>query len=158
MAIYTSVWKARALLKLFQKNNSMKLFILSIIFFSFLSSIVIIDSNQNDPLKESIARGSEIYTDFCMQCHLPNGEGVENTFPPLANSDYLIQNRKASIRGIKFGQQGELIVNGKKYNGNMTPMGLEDDEIADVMNYITNSWGNKNNKIVTVEEVSKIKK
>ena len=78
--------------------------------------------------------------------------------PPLAKSDYLIKNREASIRGIKFGQQGELTVNGKKYNSIMAPMGLSDNEVADVMNYITNSWGNKNDKMITKEEVTKIKK
>lgn len=36
-------------------------------------------------------------------------------------------------------------------------MGLSDDEVTDVMNYITNSWGNKNDKIVTEKEVLKIK-
>lgn len=136
----------------------MKTFVIALITLTLLSSASFIETKQEDPLKESVLRGSEIYTDFCMQCHLPNGEGVENTFPPLAKSDYLILNREASIRGIKFGMQGEIIVNGKKYNSNMTPMGLEDDEIADVMNFISNSWGNKNNKIVTEEEVSKIKK
>ena len=136
----------------------MKVFLLSLITLTLLSSNFFKEKNQEDPLKESIVRGSEIYTDFCMQCHLPNGAGVENTFPPLAKSDYLMQNREASIRGIKFGLQGEIIVNGKKYNSVMTPMGLDDDEIADVMNYINNSWGNKNDKIVTEEEVSKIQK
>jgi hypothetical protein len=38
----------------------------------------------------------------------------------------------------------------------MSPLGLEDDEIADVMNYITNSWGNANDKLITESEVSKI--
>ncbi|WP_396603264.1 c-type cytochrome [Algibacter sp. R77976] len=113
---------------------------------------------QTDPLKESITRGSEIYTDFCMNCHLPNGEGIENTFPPLAKSDYLMKNREKSIRGIKYGQSGEIIVNGVTYNSTMVAPGLSDDEVADVMNYITNSWGNKNENIVTEEEVSKIKK
>ncbi|GAA3624798.1 c-type cytochrome [Flavivirga jejuensis] len=138
----------------------MKLIIASLI---ALSPVVIIYINQNrkppiDPLKESIQRGKEIYTDFCVSCHLPNGAGVEKVYPPLANSDYLIKNREASIKGIKYGQKGTIIVNGKTYNGNMVPMGLSDDEVADVMNYITNSWGNKNDKIVTEEEVSKIKK
>ena len=138
----------------------MKLIIVSLI---TLASVVIISINQDnksqtDPLKESIQRGHEIYTDFCMSCHLPNGEGVEKVYPPLASSDYLIKNREASIRGIKYGQKGEIVVNQKTYNGFMAPMGLSDDEVADVMNYITNSWGNKNDKIVTEKEVSKIKK
>ena len=125
---------------------------------SFFNSKTDNYSPQTDPLKESIARGSEIYTNFCMNCHLPNGEGIENTFPPLAKSDYLMKNREKSIRGIKYGQSGEIIVNGVTYNSTMVAPGLSDDEVADVMNYITNSWGNKNENIVTEEEVSKIKK
>ncbi|GAA3615589.1 cytochrome c [Flavivirga amylovorans] len=138
----------------------MKLITVSLI---TLSSVIIFSTNQNnktqtDPLKESIQRGQEIYTDFCVSCHLPNGKGVEKVYPPLANSDYLIKNREASIRGIKYGQKGKIVVNGQTYNGFMAPMGLSDDEVADVMNYITNSWDNKNDEIVTEEEVSKIKK
>lgn len=114
-------------------------------------------SAQNN-LNNSIERGKEIYTDFCINCHMANGEGVANTFPPLAKSDYLMNNREASIKGIKYGQAGEIIVNGITYNSAMATMGLSDDEIADVMNYITNSWGNKNDKMITEEEVSKIEK
>lgn len=114
--------------------------------------------NQETTLEESMQRGSEIYADFCVTCHLEKGEGVEGAFPPLAKSDYLAQNREASIRGIKYGQQGELVVNGQSYNGIMAPMGLEDEEIADVMNYILNSWGNQSDKMVSVEEVGNIQK
>lgn len=134
----------------------MKLF-LFIIFCAVLTIFSSL-SFQQDKLQESIARGQEVYTDFCMNCHLPAGEGVENVYPPLANSDYLMNNREASIKGVKFGQKGEITVNGKVYNGYMAPMGLDDEEIADVMNYVYNSWGNKSDKIVTVEEVSAIKK
>lgn len=118
----------------------------------------VITFSQQDKLQESITRGQEIYTDFCMNCHMANGEGVENTYPPLANSDYLKNNQEASIRGIKYGQKGEIIVNEKTYNGFMAPMGLDDEEIADVMNFINNSWGNSNDKMVTVDEVTAIKK
>lgn len=114
-------------------------------------------SAQNN-ITKSIERGKEIYTDFCVTCHMPNGEGMANVFPPLAKSDYLMANREASIRGIKYGQSGEIKVNGVTYNSAMSMMGLSDDEIADVMNYITNSWGNKNDDMVTEEEVSKITK
>lgn len=111
---------------------------------------------QDKELKESIERGKVIYTDFCITCHLETGEGVEFTFPPLANSDYLMNNREASIKGVKYGQRGELIVNGVTYNNTMMPLGLEDEEIADVMNYVLNSWGNSGAKMVTVEEVNSI--
>ncbi|MDO5971702.1 cytochrome c [Flavivirga aquimarina] len=136
---------------------------MKLIAISLFALLFIFNSNTNlhspqDPLKESIERGNEIYTDFCMSCHLPNGEGVENVYPPLAKSDYLIKKREESIRGIKYGLEGEIVVNGITYNSNMAALGLSDDEVADVMNYITNSWGNKNNKIVTEEEVKNIKK
>ncbi|MCM4169065.1 Cytochrome c6 [Arenibacter antarcticus] len=113
---------------------------------------------QDKELEESIKRGADIYSDFCVTCHLPNGQGVKKTFPPLAKSDYLLQKREESIRGIKFGQQGEIVVNGITYNNTMPTMGLDDGEIADVMNYILNSWGNKSKALVTPEEVSKIVK
>ena len=111
---------------------------------------------QDNDLKSSMARGKELYADFCVTCHLPDGKGVEDTYPPLAKSDYLMANREASIRGVKYGQRGEMVVNGVTYNNTMLPLGLEDEEIADVMNYVYNSWGNKNDKMVTVEEVAGI--
>ena len=109
-------------------------------------------------LEKSIQRGAIVYKDFCNQCHRPNGKGVGRSFPPLAGSDYLMENREKSIRGIKYGQKGEITVNGKIYNGVMTPMGLSDEEVVDVMNYITNSWGNKTDKVTTLEEVTAIEK
>lgn len=111
---------------------------------------------QDTKLQESIKRGQEIYGDFCVTCHLEKGEGVPNVFPPLANSDYLQNQRGASIAGIKYGQRGEIVVNGVTYNSVMMPMGLEDDEIADVMNYVLNSWGNQSSNRVTPEEVAAI--
>ena len=89
---------------------------------------------------------------------MASGEGVSNVFPPVANSDYLKNNQLQSLKGIKFGQKGEIIVNGKTYNGAMAALGLDDDEVADVMNYINNSWGNKYGNLITEEEVAKIEK
>lgn len=133
----------------------MKLFLIGYIAVVSILSITLFQDNE---LKKSIERGSEVYADFCVTCHLPKGEGVANTFPPLAKSDYLLKNREASIRGIKYGQSGEILVNGVTYKGVMPAMGLSDEEVADVMNYILNSWGNTSKKIVTIEEVSLISK
>lgn len=128
--------------------------------FSLLSISFFCASGQNkvkgEDFIESMDRGIIVYEDFCMNCHLPNGEGVEKVTPPLALSDFLIRNRKQSIKVVKYGQSGEIIVNGKTYNGTMTAMGLSDKEIADVMNYITNSFGNSNSIMFTEDEVLKI--
>ncbi|MBW1294499.1 c-type cytochrome [Aquimarina litoralis] len=118
----------------------------------------LIIADQETDLSKSITRGEEIYTDFCMQCHLPDGKGTPKVFPPLAGSDWLINKRTESIHSIKYGLNGPIKVNGESYNSAMTSLGLEDEEIADVMNYIMNSWGNKQNKMVTVQEVAAIKK
>ncbi|WP_235016342.1 cytochrome c [Aquimarina sp. AU474] len=120
-------------------------------------TMLVLDDRQ-DELSQSMARGEEVYTDFCMQCHLPDGKGTPNVFPPLAGSDWLVNKRKESIHSIKYGLNGPIEVNGKTYNSAMTSLGLEDEEIADVMNYIMNSWGNTQKTIVTIEEVTDIKK
>lgn len=112
---------------------------------------------QQTPLKESIDRGKEIYTDFCVQCHLATGKGNGNIFPPLDGSDWLKKKRSESIYAIKYGQKGEILVNKKKFNGIMPKPGLSDKEVADVMNYISNSWSNTNKKMVTEKDVELIK-
>ena len=108
---------------------------------------------QNKPLEVSIRDGSHIYQDFCLQCHMAQGEGVPGTFPPLAQSDYLKNELKKSILGVKYGMKGPIKVNGVDYDGVMVAQGLEDEEIADVMNYILNSWGNSATRQITTEEV-----
>ena len=80
---------------------------------------------------------------------MPNGKGQEGIIPPLAKSDFLFKHMEESIKAIKFGGiDGEIIVNGVKYNSKMEKMGLYDDEIADIMNYTLNSWGNKYDKMI----------
>ncbi len=133
-------------------------FVSTLIALFITATIIHAQENTKEELKftESTKRGAIVYEDFCVTCHLPNGKGEEKVVPPLAKSDYLMNNRFASIKGIKFGQKGEIMVNEVVYNNVMAPIGLTDEEIADVMNYITNSWGNTNKKMITVEEVSKI--
>ncbi len=111
---------------------------------------------QNKPLEQSIADGKEIYQDFCLQCHLDTGKGVSGVFPPLAQSDYLLNDIDLSIKGIKYGMSGPITVNGEQYNGVMQNQGLDDVEIADVMNYVINSWGNKSKEVITPERVASI--
>lgn len=115
--------------------------------------------SQKDSLSISIENGRILYDDFCIRCHLPNGKGQIGIIPPLAKSDFLYEHMEESIKALKFGGiDGEIIVNGVKYNSRMEKMGLYNDEIADVMNYILNSWGNKSDLMITEEYVDKLKK
>jgi len=113
---------------------------------------------QEKTKEESILAGEEIYQDFCLQCHLTSGAGVSGVFPPLKNSDYLMNNIEKSIAGIKFGLKGENIVNEEIYDGVMAKQGLDHEEIADVMNYILNQWGNSYDKQINPQQVSEVQK
>lgn len=98
---------------------------------------------QENTLPQSIKRGEGVYSANCASCHMAAGEGLESVFPPVAKTTYL--KNQAKVIGIVLnGQEGEITVNGKKYNGAMVGLSqLSDTEIADVINYISNSWGNK---------------
>ena len=85
-----------------------------------------------------------------------NGKGEYGRVPPLAGSDYLINNVELSIRGIKYGLNGPILVNGEEYDGVMQDQGLDDVEIADVMNFILNNWGNESKEIITENQVANI--
>lgn len=120
--------------------------------------IVLADVNKDTVvMQKNQTPGKEIYADFCIQCHGANGKGDAKNFPPLDGSEWLTKKRAQSIHGIKFGQSGEIVVNKIKFNNSMPPMGLSNQEVANVMNYIMNSWSNKQRKMVTEKEVAGIK-
>ena len=130
----------------------MKFFL--IFYFIFLIKISL-NLFTKKPLKESLSDGQEIYNDFCSQCHLEDGKGVEGIYPPLAKSDFLTDINR-TISSIKYGLKGPITVNGEEYNSMMVSQGLDDEEISDVVNYILNSWGNSTNELITEEIVTSI--
>lgn len=103
-------------------------------------------------LKSSIVRGKELYTSYCITCHMEQGEGLEDVYPPLAKSDYLMADKKRSVQQILYGANEEMKVNGKTYNAAMTGFDLTDQEISDLLNFIRNSFGNKGGA-VTPDEI-----
>lgn len=113
---------------------------------------------QEKTLKQSKEDGSEIYQDFCVQCHLNKGQGVSGVFPPLSDSDYLLNDIDRSIAAIKYGLRGPITVNDDDYDGVMVSQGLDDEEIADVMNFILGSWENESDEFITTKRVSSITK
>ena len=127
---------------------------------TYLSFCLIAFLNLQDQKSksESMKNGSELYRDFCYRCHGFNGEGQPDLIPPLKSSDYLLNNVDLSIAGLKYGLKGEIIVNGKSYNSYMAYQGLENDEIADIMNYILNEWGNNSEEFITSVRVDKVEK
>ncbi|MBS1976208.1 MAG: cytochrome c [Bacteroidetes bacterium] len=110
------------------------------------ASLATLISFQTKPafdLKASVARGKETYVGYCISCHMEQGEGIEGVYPPVAKSDYMMADKNRTIQQILYGASGEMKVNGKVYNMNMTGFDLSDGEVSDLMNYIRNSFGNK---------------
>lgn len=113
-------------------------------------------SQEPSNIEASIKRGKVVYQGMCITCHLDSGKGVPKAFPPLAGSDFLKENQDKSITAVKKGMNGKIVVNGTTYNSVMSPLGLSDEEVADVMNYINNSWGNDYGEFISPEEVTKV--
>jgi cytochrome c oxidase cbb3-type subunit 2 len=118
-------------------------------------------------LSDQINSGKEIYMKaapgggLCFTCHQPNGLGIAGQFPPLADSDWVLGDKERLIKISIYGLMGEIEVNGVKYNNVMVPPGippgsLTDNQIADVLTYIRNDWGNSASS-VSAEEVATVR-
>jgi nitrite reductase (NO-forming) len=103
-------------------------------------------------------KGRGAFMQTCFVCHQLNGEGLPSQIPPLAKSDFLARmNNDEAIRNVLAGRTGEVIVNGKTYNGTMTPLNyLSDDQIANVLTYVRNSFGNTGDA-VKAEDVKRVR-
>jgi nitrite reductase (NO-forming) len=101
---------------------------------------------------ERIHRGDTIFKTNCAACHQLNGMGIPNAFPPLAKSDFLNKDKVRAIKAVTGGLQGKIVVNGAEFNGVMPAWNLTDEEIANVLTFVYNSWGNSG-KEVTAQEV-----
>lgn len=118
-------------------------------------------------LAEQISSGKEIYMKaapgggLCFTCHQPNGQGLAGQFPPLAGSDWVMGDKEKLIKISLYGLMGPIQVNGVDYNGVMVPPGippgsLTDQQVADVLTYIRNDWGNSATA-VTPNEVASVR-
>ena len=105
---------------------------------------------------EQMKYGKQIYGQTCIACHQAEGQGIAHAFPPLANSDFLNADVDRAIDIVLHGLTGEITVNGEKYNSIMTKQMISTDEVANVLTYVYNSWGN-NKTVVTPEMVKKVK-
>jgi mono/diheme cytochrome c family protein len=101
---------------------------------------------------ERIELGRRLFTSICAACHQPTGRGLPNVFPPLAGSDFLNADNYRARKTVIFGRQGEVVVNGMKFNNSMPSFPLADQDVANVLTFVYNSFGNSGLE-VTPEEV-----
>ncbi|HEX7647800.1 MAG TPA: copper-containing nitrite reductase [Noviherbaspirillum sp.] len=104
-------------------------------------------------VNDQVKAGGALFLGTCSVCHQGSGEGLPGVFPPLAKSDFLNADPKRAIGIVLHGLSGKVAVNGKEYDSVMPPMNqLNDDEVANILTYVLNSWDNKGGR-VSADEV-----
>ncbi|MFZ6772984.1 copper-containing nitrite reductase [Undibacterium sp. SXout7W] len=99
-------------------------------------------------LQDQVLAGKALFEGTCSVCHQSNGAGLPGVFPPLTKSDYLNADHQRAIKVVLQGLSGKVTVNGSEFNSVMPPMNqLNDDEVANILTYILNSWDNKGGQI-----------
>jgi nitrite reductase (NO-forming) len=107
--------------------------------------------------EQQIKAGEVLFKGTCSACHQDKGQGIPGVFPPLAGSDYLVADKQRAIGIVLNGLTGKVTVNGEAYDSVMPPMSqLNDDEVANILAYTLNSWGN-NAGTVTAEQVKAVR-
>jgi cytochrome c551 len=115
-------------------------------------------ANRDTKFQQYYVQGEQLYLKNCSNCHQKKGGGLGRLYPPLNKSDYMDQHLDEVICAIKYGIEGELIVNGKKYNKQMKGLAsLTELEIAEIATYIYNSWAHQRGivELSTVENALK---
>lgn len=119
--------------------------------------VIVFASCQRDKkevqFEQFYAAGQLYYKNQCTNCHAENGMGIGKLYPPLANSDYLMADKKRAACIVRYGLQGPVEVNGTTYNLAMPANSkISTMEIAQILTYVQNAWGNEGG-LVTEEEV-----
>ncbi|MEO9869323.1 c-type cytochrome [Ekhidna sp.] len=113
-----------------------------------------LSSRDQIRLKQYQIQGAKIYATYCTNCHQQDGKGLASLYPPLAGSDYLLENLPRAACIIKNGQSKEIVVNGVTYNQMMPGNPITNLEIAEVLTFISNAWGNEGG-LIGVRDVEK---
>jgi mono/diheme cytochrome c family protein len=118
-------------------------------------------SNQAGPsqagLEASMTRGKQVYHDQCLACHQADAGGVQGMNPTLIKTKYVLGPKADLVKIVLNGMKGDLDLDGDTYHNVMAPHSdLTDQQIADVLTYVRNSFGNKA-KPITAAEVKTIR-
>jgi len=126
-------------------------------FLSPLATLLCTLTLSAQPDEQQMKRGAILYQQKCLMCHQIGGQGVPPMFPPLAGSDWMMADRVQTIKVLCEGKSGPITVNGKVFNNAMPAQIMNDEEVADVLSYAGQSWGNTM-KEFTAAEVKEARK
>jgi len=120
-----------------------KYIINSIFLFSVLAVIISCQSQETIDLQNYMSNGKDIYNAKCQNCHGQNGEGLGQLAPPLTDSVFLKENKTRLACIIRNGTEEKMVIHGKEYKEKMPGFPeLADIDVAQVMVFVTNSFGN----------------
>lgn len=124
---------------------------------SVLLLLVIYLIAQTGGSKASIDRGKKVYTTYCLSCHQADGSGVPKMNPPLIKTSWVLGDKKRLITVVLQGMNEKIEIDDEEYENVMASHAfLKDEEIADVLTYVRNSFGNKAS-VVTSAEVKEVR-
>lgn len=133
-------------------KKGMIIFVLSVATFYLFAQTKPKGASQGGVDKGSIERGKTVYSTYCLACHQADGSGVPGLNPPLIKTKWVLGEKKQLITVILKGMDEPIEVNGEEYNNVMASHAfLKDQEVADVLNYVRNSFGNKASGITAAD-------
>lgn len=128
-----------------------------VLFFTTLMVVVLssfVQQKQTPPSKAVMDRGKKVYDMVCIACHMADGAGMAPMNPPLVKTKWVLGDKKALIKIVLKGLKGgEIEIDGETFNNPMPPQEsmLDDQQIADVLTYVRNSFGNKASSVTLAE-------
>jgi mono/diheme cytochrome c family protein len=101
-------------------------------------------TSSANSVKASIGRGQSVYAKYCLTCHQVDGSGVQDMNPPLTRTKWTLGSKTVMIQQVLKGSSGKVEIDGDTFRNTMPPLKtLTDQQIADVLTYVRNSFGNK---------------
>lgn len=138
----------------------MKKIIVVVFLFSFFTPLALKAQAQKKvaaksgaaPSRAVMDRGKEVYMINCLACHQADGSGVPRLNPPIVNTKWTLGPKATLIQLLLKGSQGKVEIDGDTFDNMMPPVAhLTDQQIADVLTYIRNSFGNKASAVSAAE-------
>ena len=121
----------------------------TVLFLFFITSAALLKAQS---LKASMDRGQKVYEKVCLSCHMADGGGVPHLNPPLSQTSYVLGDKSKIIYIVLHGMTDRIPIEDEFYSNNMAAhTDLNDQQIADVLTYVRNSFGNKASAVTAAE-------
>lgn len=129
----------------------------NVVIAALLFILLSLDPDQTKPPQVVMERGRTVYEKECLSCHLQDGLGVQGLNPPLVKTEWVLGPKQQLIKIVLNGLTEPVTIDGDVFHNPMPPhTHLTDQEIADVLSYVRNTFGNKASA-VTAREVKKVR-